>query len=241
LIDVNRCKVTIPYVKDERYGIEALSELTSPSLTITDTVTGRRLEFTVKVLSGGMLNDLVGFAADGQPWPLDWCVDDAELVGSGVGLTTNWLPAVMSESTRSDILRRLAAWSDTDPVRLNACGEDLLRVSPPASHVDIAAAEERLGLSLPRVYHEFVSICDGFSIRHGRPYDVLGTRDVYRLDTDAAENPCIVITVLYEEGVVALDLAGRAVLHGSHALQPETIGTLKVHVHDSLCWLEEIQ
>ncbi len=238
----NSCKVRIPYIKHDRYAINAPQEVTSPPITVTDSASGRQLRFTVKILRGGFLNDLVGVAQDGEPWPFDWSVDEAKLGEWGAGQLLNWLPPEMSTLTRVKVLEQLAAWCDVDPGKLCAFADDILWVSPPASDDGIRLAEARLRSRLPAEYREFVRICDGIAIRHGRPYEVLGTSDAYRLDLNGIPgSPFLVVTVLYEDGVVAVDAAGVTVLLGPDSSLREVIGSLKSHLHDSLCWLNDVR
>lgn len=242
LIAVNSCKVRIPYIKHERYAIDAPQEVASPPIIVKESASGRELRFTVKVLRGGFLNDLIGVAQDGHLWPLDWSVDEAQLAECGARQLLNWLPPEMSTLTRTKVLEQLAAWCDADPVKLRAFDDDILWVSPPASDDDIRLAEARVSSPLPAEYREFVRICDGIAIRHGRPYEVLGTSDAYRLDLDGVPGaPFLVVTVLYENGVVAMDAAGVTVLLGPDSSLREVIGSLKSHLHDSLCWLSDVR
>jgi len=243
LLDVSSYKLTIPYVKDEAYGIDVREDLVCPPLSIVDTISGRTLSFTVRVLCGGALNDLVGTAADGLPWPLEWEVTEAELAKALKDRPMDWLPSMMTAGERLSALRRLAAWCGMNVVELCCYRASLLEIRDPASPTDISSAEARLGMELPIAYRELLAISDGVTIRHGRPYNIFGTADIYAVDF--AGEAFLVLTDLYEAGVVAIDVKaapdGSVVLLTRESDQRKVIGSLQVHVRDSLRWLAEIE
>jgi len=241
LVNARTCKLTIPYVKSGRYMIDAPETVLSPPLSVVDAQSGRTLTFTVKVLRGGFLNDFMGMTEDAQPWPLKWHLDDSERSRIGGGMSVNWLPPALSEKERRNAFRRLANWCGIAPIEWDSVYDELLDIRIPASESDIASAEARLGIQLPVEYRELVRVADGFSIRYGRPYDVFGTYDTY--DVVMQERTFLVVTSLYEDGVVGIEIDGGA--NESVLLLPtsgrfEVIGNLKTHVHDSLEWLRDL-
>jgi len=235
LVGVDGYRLTIPHVKDGAYCIDLERDLDSPLLHVRDSMTGRKLTFAARILRGGFLYELAGTAEDGQAWPLAWhpMITKSSIV--------NWLPQGMDATTRLRVMEELATWCDIDIGILRSSHEGLLRISGPASSNDISMTERRLGVGLPAAYRHFVEICDGFEILYGRPYVVCGTRDVY--STQVQGMRFLVITELYENGVVAIDPAagpGRAVvLLRGEAAGVEVIGSLREHVRDSLGWLKD--
>jgi len=232
----------IPYVKDAGLLIDVSCDCESPRLKVTDAANGRRLSLAVKVLRGGFLNGMVGVADDGLPWPLEWDVDLSRLGTLVSGTALDWLPPVLSDATRHQIITELAGWAGRNAEPLLRCGRKLFEVRPPADAGRIEAAETRLGLLLPEDYRQLVSTCNGFSIYHGRPYEVFGSEDTYQLALPMSGGQYLIITDLYEEGVVALkyrgDDTGAVVLLRPKVEKPELIGDLRRHVSESLEWLE---
>ena len=238
------CVVTIPYVKDERHAIDALSEHVSPVITVNDALSGRRLAFSIKVKRGGFLNELVGVAADTSAWPKDWRLDADGTEAILSQDIENWLPRTLTQESRLQIIRALAIWCGCEADRLTMFGPDMLTVRMPATPDELAAAESRLRVRLPGEYREFVAISNGLAIRHGRPYDIFGTSDVERLDIRLPGGAHLVVTDLYEEGVAALQCGGEGegsvVFVGPHSAEPELVGSLRRHVWESLTWLESL-
>jgi hypothetical protein len=228
--------MTISYVEYPRYLIQAAVDRQSPPLEIS-TKDGRHLSFTVRVLRGGFLNELTGIAQDGLPWPLRW-----DLCAAGISQTSsvampNWLPKVLSKKERADVLKALAAWAGLNPEELLSCDADLLSVDPPANPEEIAAAEAAQSLSFPAEYRRFVSLCNGFEV-HGdgpcEPRCVLGVADVYKLDRPQPQGLFLVVTVLNEEGVVAVQCGGPGeggtVTVRPGATRPEPLGSFREYV-----------
>jgi len=242
LVDERTCQVTIPYVKDAGLLIDVSCDCESPRLQVTDPANGRRLSLAVKVLRGGFLNGIFGVADDGLPWPLEWDVDLSRLGAVVSGRAFDWLPPMLSDATRQQIITELAGWAGRNAEPLLRCGRELFEVRPPAEAGSIAGAETRLGLLLPQDYREFVTVCNGFSIYHGRSYEVFGSEDTYPLALPMSGGQYLVLTDLYEEGVVALncrgDETGRVVLLRPKVEKAELIGDLRTHVSESLEWLE---
>jgi len=234
LMDDHAYVLTIPYVKDTAYAIDVKGEVTSPQLRATDMLSGRDLVFTVKVLCGGSLNELVGACVDGGPWPLDWDVDADALPN-----VASWIPTMMIPNRRRALLESLAEWCETDD-DLSAYSEELLYVDESATSEQLDQCESRLGVALPDEYREFVRICNGVSIRYGRPYEILGTDSVYTIESRGFQY--LVVTYLYEEGVAAIDLSRdpvEAAVFLPQLNRPETIGSFREHVLDSLAWLAD--
>lgn len=227
----------IPRVEDARDLIEAESDFTSPPLTTADLISGRKLIFTIKVLRGGFLNDLVGVTEDCGEWPKNWDVGNPNS-----GVSKNWLPPEMSPAARMEIITHLANWAGRDLVGLSSLGKEYLRTHAPATVDEIFSAESRLGLPLPPEYRQFLEICNGFSVCRGRPYEVFGTGDVYILRMGNVDDCLIAVTNLYEEGMVAMRCggkeAGTAIYIGPDGAVREAIGDFRRHVHDTLAWAE---
>lgn len=236
-------RLVIPYVKNEEYLIDADADYVSPPITVTDIVSGRELAFTVKIRQGGFLNDLLGFAKDGGAWPHKWSINIDDMAVSH-HIVEDWLPPQMPASTRTRIIQLLASWTQRDEKKLLSVKKELLRLQMPAGDDRIAEAEHRLSCRLPIEYQAFVRICDGLSIRHGRPYDIFGTNDVYRVDLAFSTSPLIIITDLYEKGAVVLSCegkdAGKVIFVGRNSDEVELIGSLRTHVSDSLAWLGDM-
>lgn len=236
LVSPGRCQIHIPYVEDSRNLIEASRDYQSPPISITDRKSGSQITFTLKIQRGGFLNEIVGVVATGNEWPLDWEVESPR--ASGVQL--NWLPEELDDSAYQVMVRKLAEWAGIDAERLLGLGRDYLVVSPPASAQQVAQAEGRTGYPLPNEYLQLLNVSNGFTIAFGRPYDVFGSEDVYVTDLQPSGEPSLVITDLYEDGVIAMQLGhdGTSVvtLRAERADSYEVIGDLRKYVADTLKW-----
>jgi len=242
LLDPCTYELTIPFVKAEVDLVDIKRDVVSPKIVVRDTQTGRMLAFYVRVLRGGFLGSVLGTAEDGGAWPLEWDVDANDVFAERDRQCGNWLPEVVSVETRQNILLALAQWCGMCPREGLLEREQLVDVGEPVSESEIACCEARLGVVLPDEYREFVSICDGLSVRRGRSYDVFGVSDAFVVDMEG--RTYLVVTSLYEDGVVGMELGSgesdSTVLLSRTAKKPEPIGNLKVHVRDSLRWLAQI-
>ena len=223
---------TIPYVEDSSLLVELDDDIESPTVQLIDANSGRKLHFSTAVSRGGFLFGLRGITYDGARWPKKW------QVGSPITCSTDpalWLgPLQCTAELDVTILNALIAWCGANP-ELVYKQRDILRLRRPASDRDIANCESRLKISLPDMYKEFVKICNGFSIYRGRPYEMLGTRDIDYLD-----DLWLGITPLYEEGYVAFRRCEDITKCDCYLLQPHRspvmIGDLRQHVRESLEW-----
>ena len=223
----------IPYVVDSSCTVECDEDIPSPAVSVV-TDAGRRLQLSTAILRGGFLVGLNGVAGDGQPWPRDWNAEFQQCtIPEEVG---RWLPARMPESERADIIRRLARWAGLPTGRPANEVEDALRVAASAGADDVARCERRLARRLGDQYRELLAITDGFGIRLGRPYEILGTRDLDYLD----ESQWIGVTPLYEGGFVVVAVVDGTVTDRCFLLATDggrqEIGDLKEHVRQSLAW-----
>jgi hypothetical protein len=118
----------------------------------------------------------------------------------------------------------------------------LVRVAAPATQVDINDCEERLLITLCQEYKELVRITNGFGITRGRPYEILGTRDIRYIGEGAQ---WVEITPLYEDGSVAMKNSGGQLSSECYLLyldgSTRSIGDLKKHVRDSLAWKQDTE
>ncbi len=223
---------TIPYVEDASWIVDLEFDIESPVVELTDAKSGKRLGFSTRVSRGGFLFGLRGETCDGSHWPKNWCIGSE--ITCPPELAT-WLEPVRSvEQLDMGTLKELMTWSGARPERVHE-QLDLLRLHPPATDEEIAECESRLKTALPRQYKDFVKICNGFRIRRGRAYEVLGTNDL-----DYLEDSWIGITPLYEDGYVAFRDCGDPYRCDCYLLAPHQapvlIGDLRQHVRESLEW-----
>lgn len=234
LLGDDRYEATIPYVVDSSMTVDYDQNVKSPILNVTDD-TGKVLQFTTEIIRGGFLRGLEGKTADGQPWPKQWKSDFQFAKSSGD--VEAWVPKVLSDDARLDAIRRLLDWSGLSESLLPKEQLLLLRITAPATERDIAACEDRIGGKLCDQYKELVRISNGFGIRRGRPYEILGTHDLEYLDD---ERCWIGVTPLYEDGYVALRVVENSVsevcCHITLEGNQHEIGDLRKHVQDSLRW-----
>jgi hypothetical protein len=141
----------------------------------------------------------------------------------------------MDPESTSTVLEQLVDWSGADVGRVSEDQKRCVRLAPPSSHNQIWQCEARLRTTLPEQYIQFVKITNGFGIRRGKPYEVLGTNDVDYLDESEL---WIGITPLYEDGYVALRKEHDSA--DCYLLSPDgrtrKIGDLRQHVRESLEW-----
>jgi hypothetical protein len=92
-------------------------------------------------------------------------------------------------------------------------------------------------MKLSDLYKELVRITNGFGIKRGRPYEILGTLDIDYLDE---ARQWVGITPLYEDGYVAMKCSDGILSAMCYLLARDgaihEIGDLKKHVRDSLMW-----
>ncbi len=215
LISPDSYHLHIPYVKDGHDLIAAEADVTSPPLVLKDLVSGRKLRFTVRVRRGGFLNDLIG------------------------------LPVVPSPQLREEIITELARWCGAEPSEIRDVGAETLTLNMSATDEDASGAETRLECRLPAEYKEFVRICNGFSLERGRRYAVFGTADIYALKVIGEPSPLLVLTDLYEQGVVAMELAQQdiatVIILPRDPAQRERIGNLRTYIRDTLDWFKQMR
>lgn len=199
-------EATIPYVVDAAYLIECDSNKPSPELEIVDSNSGRHLRFSTEVRRGGFLYGLRGTAVDGGAWPKDW---DCSLTRIATRpKITDWLHGMPTVSFESNTLGEILRWCGKGQLGLEELTEvekARVRFAQPATARDVSLCEARLKLRSSMQYREFVTITNGFGITNGRPYDVLGTRDIEYLS-----DRWIGLTPLYEDGYVAIEIDGGA-------------------------------
>lgn len=227
----------IPYVLDDTMLIDCSSDVRSPELEVLDGRSHRKLRFHVEVRRGGFLAGLFGHVHDGGNWPKFWNVNINEL--DTTIATFHWLPFAPSASARVTILMELCDWAGASYASVSREQRDFVRLSAPATEQEILTCQTRLGVSLPEGYKQFVGISNGLTLRPGRPYEILGTPDMYRFGDD---NSWAVVTPLYEEGCVAMriygDDAGELCFFGSDAQIAEHIGDMRKYLRESLLWLD---
>lgn len=230
-------QATIPYLQDDSLLVDVDRTIESPSVEAVYSISGRRLRFWTAVLRGGFLLGLKGTAVDGQPWPRTWGVG-AEIIQTDEVL--NWLaqlkPAMDTESSLA-VFKKLATWCHADAAQISQRHRIRLHFAPPASDVQVAQCESRLRTTLANQYKQFVKIANGFTVRRGRPYEVLGTNDIEYLD---CSGHWIGLTPLYEEGYVALrnnDPSATCYLLSPNR-RATKIGDLRQHVRESLEWVD---
>jgi len=223
----------IPYLQDDAFLVEADRDVESPSVETTDSRTGRRLRFSTAVLRGGFLFGLRGIALDGRPWPRKWHVGSDIAQPDEVLVWLDALPPLMDEANTLPVLKQLVDWSGAEWARISEEQVRCLRVAPPASETEITACEDRLQASLPDEYRQLVTITNGFAIQRGRPYELLGTKDILRL-----YDRWLGITPLYEDGYVAFPEGD--VTATCYLLSPDgranRIGNLRNYVRESIEW-----
>ncbi len=231
------CRVHIPYVLGGEDLVEVQRNCHSPPLTVVDAATGRRLTFRIALFRSGFLNDLVGTVSDGGNWPKGWRVG-ASLPQSPVSY--NWLPPLLSEEQWQHILRDIGNWCGAEPTMLLRLNRDVLWVGVPASDLAVSETEIRIGTALPSQYRQFVSICDGLSIRRADPYSVAGTADVELLKVDPTGGALAVVTDCFGDGVVFVRCggatAGTVAYLGLDSAKPEELGDFRRYVAKFLGW-----
>lgn len=236
LISPQRCQVRIPYVHDSRNLIEASRDYYSPPISVTDRKSNSQIEFTLKLQRGGYLNEMVGVVINGNEWPFDWEADVPQVSESQPG----WLPPEIDDSSRQEIVRRLAVWAGVDPGLLLRLDKGYLVVFPPVTAQQVAQAEKRTGHALPKEYLHLLGICNGFTVVFGRPYDVFGLEDIHIADQLDNREPGFVITDLYEDGIIIMQSKpdGTIVFRWSGQSQSggAVIGDLKEYIRDTLEW-----
>lgn len=227
----------IPFLEDDSALIEVSEDVESPQIEITEKETRRLLGFSTVILRGGFLMGLRGKALDGHSWPKDWNMGSVALRPPEVFTWLNVLIPDIAPGLSIRILEELVDWSQTDRSIVRDLQLSSFRFAKPATTVDICECEKRLAATLPENYKEFVTICNGFGIKRGRPYEILGTQDIAYLD-DSKE--WLGVTPLYEDGYVCFQSADR--LGNCYLLTPDgvpcAIGDLRKHVRESIEWLE---
>lgn len=167
-------------------------EIESSPLYVIDAITGRRLEFKVKLLRGGFFGYLIGTAVDGGDWPRDWTLSEqfeSKEMEENVYLS---LPPAEIDSAQLD---QLITWLAEQVGTV----EDVV-LFPPATNRDVDHLVAQEEVKVPPEYKKFVSITNGMDVGKTQ---ILGTKDAYRLDVPGY-GPSLVVASLGEDGVIAV-------------------------------------
>lgn len=231
----NGYEAIIPFVADDSLLIECEENVNSPTISLT-TSTGITLNFSTTILRGGFLRGLKGRTEEGAVWSKEW---EADLQNARIpNDIRNWIPKPIAEETRNRAIVQLIRWcgfktkdSESFP------NEEIVRVTEPASKMQVRDCESRLQVRLSEQYCQLISITNGFGIKRGRPYELLGTFD---LNYAIGGHEWLCLTPLYEEGCVAIrcneGIASNECYLLSEGGASNHIGDIKQHVRESLRW-----
>ncbi|MGV3606488.1 MAG: hypothetical protein ACO1RA_08765 [Planctomycetaceae bacterium] len=223
----------IPYVVDDSMLIECDEDIKSPVVVLA-AQTDETLTFSVEICRGGFLRGLKGQSSGGTPWPKKWSVD-LQKVRSPHDIG-EWISQPLSKKVRDRLIRQLAQWCGLS----GECGGEVphlatVRVATPATDVLIQSCEGRLQVRLSKQYCQLLAITNGFGINRGRPYDVLGTADIYVLD-EGQEWLCL--TPLGEDGCVAIQCKDRVASNECYLLSGDGhakhLGDIKQYARELL-------
>lgn len=229
----NSYEAIIPYVVDDSMLIECEENVDSPTISVT-TAKGIPMHFSTTILRGGFLKGLKGHTSEGTDWPKDWSIDiDSARISSS---NSSWIPKPITEQARSQAIEKLSLWCGSRRQNSRSIKEnEFVRIAEPASSAIIRVCEARLRIHLCEQYIQMVSITNGFGLTRGRPYEFLGTMDLYYID-GAREWLCL--TPLYEDGCVAIHCKEGFATNECYLLSsggtPIHIGDIKQHIRDSL-------
>lgn len=159
-----------------------LGDVASAPITVQDCISGRKLQFQLKIRSGGACFPLLGKALDAKPWPLDWAVDGRDVPTPEGGYMQ--LPATADQEIG---IRRLEAWLEK-PVNARMF-DSFYEVLPGASQEDLVGLEQRIGIAIPPSYAELLSISNGLLV--GETY-ILGTRLTRLIHLPPETNPTVI-------------------------------------------------
>lgn len=229
-------EATIPYVEDESLLVENDADLRSPEIEVTDVSSGRSLRFFTEVVRGGFLRGLSGYAPDGHNLPRNWrCDFEASRIPREVESWLDNIPPPLGPLEKAQIIDRLTGWAGVPKDWIGAAQREALRMTARASELQIRECERRLNLKANSQYKELVTITNGFGIRRGRPYDILGTSEVQLIEQSGS---WVGVTPLYEEGYIAMKVSGGFFTEVCFLLSSDgeavQIGDLKTHVRNSL-------
>ena len=136
-------------------------------------------------------------------------------------------------------IEQLLAWCGLSMEHLPKTTIDFIRIGAAASEDDIIQCERRLSLRPCDQLRAMLTICDGFEMGRGRPYQILGTKDLNHLDEACR---WIGVTPLFEEGFIALECCGGNMTVDCYLLSPNQsqtwIGDLRTHVRNAIVTFE---
>jgi len=231
----NGYEAIIPYVVDDSMLIECEENVNSPTISVT-TPKGIPMYFSTTILRGGFLSGLKGQTSEGTDWPKDSIIDiDSARIPNDI---STWIPKPITEHARTQVIEELSVWCGIDRQNSRSIKDkEFVRITEPASNAIIRVCEDRLRIRLCEQYIRMVSITNGFGITRGRPYEFLGTLDLYYIN-GAREWLCL--TPLYEDGCVAIQCKEGVATNECYLLSgggtPIHVGDIKQHIRDSLNW-----